>query len=154
MTNTNNKVVPILQVYAHTKYVGKVNLRFDANGDLVNIDGSPTLLDHRIEQGNNQCTALNIRALFAKILYELGIIRLAGQSVLKYVSVSVLDPSMLAVLDQWKPKVVTFTNITIGRTFVELINYGCYSTECNIGNLIADSFVHFVSNVKIGKSKL
>jgi len=43
--------VPILQAYANTKYVGKVVLKFDSNGEIVNIDGSPTLLNHEIKQG-------------------------------------------------------------------------------------------------------
>lgn len=51
VTNVKNKAVPILQAYANTKYVGKVVLKFDSNGDIVNIDGSPTLLNHEIKQG-------------------------------------------------------------------------------------------------------
>jgi len=51
---------------------------------------------------------------------------------------------MLTVVDQWKPKVTSVTNVTIGRTAVELIN-SCHQMECNIGNLIADSFVYYVS---------
>ncbi|CAH1711828.1 unnamed protein product [Aphis gossypii] len=102
VTNTRNKRVPILQAYANTKYAGKVVLKFDSNGDLVSIDGSPTLLNHEIKQ----------------------------------------DPEMLTVVDQWKPQVTNVTNVTIGRTAVELIN-NCHQMECNIGNLIADSFVYY-----------
>lgn len=51
---------------------------------------------------------------------------------------------MLTVVDQWKPSVTKITNVTIGRTTVELLN-NCHRMECNIGNLIADSFVHYVS---------
>jgi len=51
VTNVKNKPIPILQAYANTKYVGKVILKFDSNGELVNIDGSPTLLNHEIKQG-------------------------------------------------------------------------------------------------------
>jgi len=51
VTNVKNKAVPILQAYANTKYVGKVVLKFDSNGDIVNIDGSPTLLNHEIKRG-------------------------------------------------------------------------------------------------------
>jgi len=52
---------------------------------------------------------------------------------------------MLTVVDLWKPQVTNITNVTIGRTAVELINT-CHQMECNIGNLIADSFVYYVSN--------
>ncbi|XP_060838143.1 protein 5NUC-like [Rhopalosiphum padi] len=102
VTNVKNKAVPILQAYANTKYAGKVVLKFDPNGDLVSIDGSPTLLNHEIKQ----------------------------------------DPEMLTVVDKWKPEVINVTNVIIGRTAVELINT-CHRMECNIGNLIADSFVYY-----------
>lgn len=59
-----------------------------------------------------------------------------------------VDPTMLTVVDQWKPRVTRITNITIGRTAVELINT-CRGEECNIGNLIADSFVYYVSNIEL-----
>lgn len=55
---------------------------------------------------------------------------------------------MLTVVDRWKPQVTNFTNVTIGRTAVELIN-SCHEMECNIGNLIADSFVYYVSNYEL-----
>jgi len=55
---------------------------------------------------------------------------------------------MLTVVDQWKPQVTNVTNVTIGRTAVELIN-DCHQMECNIGNLIADSFVYYVSDFDI-----
>jgi len=53
VTNVKHKAVPILQAYANSKYVGKVVLKFDSNGDLINTDGSPTLLNHEIQQGYN-----------------------------------------------------------------------------------------------------
>jgi len=52
---------------------------------------------------------------------------------------------MMTVVDKWKPQITRITNITIGRTAVELINT-CRGEECNIGNLIADSFVYYVSS--------
>jgi len=51
VTNVKNKAVPIVQAYANTKYVGKVVLKFDSNGDLVSVDGTPTLLNHEAKQG-------------------------------------------------------------------------------------------------------
>lgn len=53
---------------------------------------------------------------------------------------------MLTVVNQWKSKVTKITNITIGSTAVELIHTECTIQECNIGNLITDSFVYYVSN--------
>jgi len=52
------------------------------------------------------------------------------------------------VVDVWKPQVTSITDVTIGRTAVELINW-CRGEECNIGNLIADSFVYYVSNFEL-----
>lgn len=52
------------------------------------------------------------------------------------------------VLNQWKPNVIHKTNITVGRTAVELMNV-CHSYECNIGNLIADAYVYYVSHFDI-----
>lgn len=51
---------------------------------------------------------------------------------------------MMIELNKWKPKVTSISNVTIGRTTVELINK-CRTNECNIGNLIADSFIYYVS---------
>lgn len=54
---------------------------------------------------------------------------------------------MLAVLDRWKQSISTITNVSIGRTAVKLIN-NCFTSECNLGNLIADSFVYYVRHFK------
>lgn len=51
----------------------------------------------------------------------------------------------MTVVNQWKPKVITKSNVTVGRTAVELID-DCHYNECNIGNLVADSFVYYVSH--------
>lgn len=53
VTNIKNKAVPIVQAYANTKYIGKLVLKFNSNGDLVSIDGKPTLLNHEAKQGYN-----------------------------------------------------------------------------------------------------
>ncbi|VVC28338.1 Hypothetical protein CINCED_3A000690 [Cinara cedri] len=101
---TNDKTkksIPIIQAYANTKYIGKVNMRFDVNGELIDINGSPILLDRKIKQ----------------------------------------DSSMLKVLNKWKPLVNAITNITIGHTAVQLKNV-CHFQECNIGNIITDSFIY------------
>lgn len=51
MNSKSNKTIPILQAYCNSKYIGKVNLKFDSNGDLRDISGSPILMDHKIKQG-------------------------------------------------------------------------------------------------------
>lgn len=54
VTNLKNKIVPILHAYAYTKYIGKVDLRFDSDGELVNVSGSPILLNHEIKKGKQK----------------------------------------------------------------------------------------------------
>lgn len=46
----SGKQVPVVQAYAYTKYLGKLHLAFDANGNLIEWDGEPILLDHTIER--------------------------------------------------------------------------------------------------------
>ena len=52
-----NKVIPVVQVFCYTKYLGHLTLQFDAAGELVTpVDGSgvtyaePLLLNNAIEQ--------------------------------------------------------------------------------------------------------
>ena len=47
-----NKIVPVVQAMAFTKYLGYMNLTFDENGDLTEFEGRPILLDHTMPQGN------------------------------------------------------------------------------------------------------
>ena len=44
----SGKKVYVVQAYAFTKYLGKVHLEFDPEGNVVEIDGSPILLDASI----------------------------------------------------------------------------------------------------------
>ena len=46
------KMVPVVQAYAYTKYLGILRLQFDDEGELLSVGGSPLLLDSSIEQGN------------------------------------------------------------------------------------------------------
>ncbi|KAG5677132.1 hypothetical protein PVAND_006914 [Polypedilum vanderplanki] len=44
----NGKKVPVVQSYAYTKYLGYIHLEFDGEGNMVEIDGNPILLNHDI----------------------------------------------------------------------------------------------------------
>ncbi|KAH8400579.1 hypothetical protein KR222_007239 [Zaprionus bogoriensis] len=46
----SGKKVPVVQAYAHTKYLGKLHVQFDAAGNLIQNDGSPILLDASVTQ--------------------------------------------------------------------------------------------------------
>jgi 5'-nucleotidase len=50
VSQSSGKRVPIVQAYAFTKYLGIIELEFDKNGDLVDVDGSPIVLDSSIKQ--------------------------------------------------------------------------------------------------------
>lgn len=52
---------------------------------------------------------------------------------------------MLRLVNKYKPLLTQITNVTVGRTAVELSNH-CSLEECNFGNLIADSYVYYVRN--------
>ncbi|XP_049876221.1 uncharacterized protein LOC126373907 [Pectinophora gossypiella] len=46
----SGRQVPVVQAYAYTKYLGKLHLTFDEDGEIVHIDGNPILLDKSIPQ--------------------------------------------------------------------------------------------------------
>jgi 5'-nucleotidase len=45
VTQASGKKVAVVQAYAYTKYLGSLNLEFNGQGDLVNLDGTPILLN-------------------------------------------------------------------------------------------------------------
>lgn len=50
VTQSNGKVVPVVQVYAFTKYLGYLNLEFNEQGELIKFSGEPILLDGSVPQ--------------------------------------------------------------------------------------------------------
>lgn len=46
----SGKSVAVVQAYAYTKYLGKLHLTFNFNGDIISADGTPILLDSQIPQ--------------------------------------------------------------------------------------------------------
>jgi len=51
VTQKSGKKVPVVQAYAFTKYIGRLLLSFDDNGDLTSIEGRPLLLDKTVPEG-------------------------------------------------------------------------------------------------------
>ncbi|VVC26429.1 Calcineurin-like phosphoesterase domain, ApaH type,Metallo-dependent phosphatase-like,5'- [Cinara cedri] len=47
---STNKNVPVVQAYCNTKYLGKLVVDFDENGEVISTSGNPILLDHKIQQ--------------------------------------------------------------------------------------------------------
>ncbi|KAH8373049.1 hypothetical protein KR009_011033 [Drosophila setifemur] len=46
----SGKKVPVVQAYAYTKYLGKIHVQFDAEGNLIEFDGAPILLNASVTQ--------------------------------------------------------------------------------------------------------
>ncbi|XP_047032317.1 protein 5NUC-like isoform X3 [Helicoverpa zea] len=46
----SGRLVPAVQAYAYTKYLGKLHILFDSNGEIIRSNGNPILLDNSIKQ--------------------------------------------------------------------------------------------------------
>lgn len=46
----SGKEVPVVQAYAYTKYLGKLHLQFDKDGNLIEFDGTPILLNAAVQR--------------------------------------------------------------------------------------------------------
>lgn len=45
---SSGRIVRVVQAYAYTKYLGKLHLTFDANGEIIECDGMPILLNQDV----------------------------------------------------------------------------------------------------------
>lgn len=54
----SGKVVPVVQAYAYTKYMGKLNVVFDSEGTLIRFHGQPILLDEKISEDTEMLALL------------------------------------------------------------------------------------------------
>lgn len=50
VVQASGRSVPVVQAYAYTKYFGKLLLTFDSNGEVIEADGLPILLDVTVPQ--------------------------------------------------------------------------------------------------------
>ncbi|XP_035900904.1 protein 5NUC [Anopheles stephensi] len=69
--NAAGKDVPVVQAYAYTKYLGYLHLMFDAEGNLIELDGSPLLLNGTVQRDSDVLQLLE--------LYRPGIVALDEQ---------------------------------------------------------------------------
>lgn len=46
----SGRTVAVVQAYAYTKYIGKLYLMFDSQGEMIKYDGNPILLDKSVPQ--------------------------------------------------------------------------------------------------------
>lgn len=55
----SGKIVLVVQAYAYTKYLGKLLLNFDSNGEIVKYSGAPILLDQTKPQDPDVLKIIN-----------------------------------------------------------------------------------------------
>lgn len=70
---TSGKIVPVVQAYAYTKYLGKLRLLFDAHDELIVSTGAPILLDNTIPEDPDVARMLKV--------YEQNVDNVAGEVV-------------------------------------------------------------------------
>lgn len=65
-------------------------------------------------------------------------------------TIYVLDPQILAAIQPWKELFDATSLQTVGVTKVPLHQSLCSRNECNLGNFVADAFVHYYITSFIG----
>lgn len=50
ITQASGRRVPVVQAYAYTKYLGRLHIKFDSDGETTHIDGIPIILDRTVPQ--------------------------------------------------------------------------------------------------------
>ncbi|KAK6640781.1 hypothetical protein RUM44_012478 [Polyplax serrata] len=107
VTQESGRKVPIVQAYAFTKYLGKIDVEFDEKGEVVEAKGNPILLNYEIKE----------------------------------------DPEVVESLKEWQLQLNDSLQHPIGKTRVVLEGRRCRFEECNLGSVMADSFIyHAVQN--------
>ncbi|XP_030029332.2 uncharacterized protein LOC115446696 [Manduca sexta] len=53
VTQASGRSVPVVQAYAYTKYLGRLHMIFDEDGEIASLDGEPILLNQDIPQDPN-----------------------------------------------------------------------------------------------------
>lgn len=59
------------------------------------------------------------------------------------------DPDILLELEPWKQHILAIQNRVIGYSKYEFSSYGCYTSECLMGNLLTDAFAYSVNTFVI-----
>lgn len=55
----SGRLVPAVQAYAYTKYLGKLHITFNADGEIISFNGNPILLDKTIPQERDVLRLVN-----------------------------------------------------------------------------------------------
>ena len=75
VVQASGKRVPVVQAYAYGKYMGKLKMTFDDNGEATAWSGAPILLDSSIQQGiySNVLRVLLSLSLFLDSYRSIGV---------------------------------------------------------------------------------
>lgn len=127
VTHDDGHKVLIVQASAYLKYVGDITVYFDRKGRVVSWEGAPIFLDTNIVQGMSTpwIDFLDLNVLNWKIYF---LVR--------------TDPDIIKELKPWREIVGEQGNKVVGTLRVPLLKSRCNYAECNLGNVIADSYVH------------
>ncbi|XP_073811844.1 protein 5NUC-like [Musca autumnalis] len=60
VNQTSGKQVPVVQAYAYTKYLGKLHVQFDKDGNLIKFDGTPILLNSEVPRESDVLELLEV----------------------------------------------------------------------------------------------
>lgn len=122
--NDGHKVL-IVQASAFAKYVGDLTVYFDEQGEAILWAGQPIFLGPDVLPGTCFVIKLNYinTLLIALSLYR-------------------LDKHILEELKPWKQNFQNKTSQVVGFTDILLDQSKCAYTECLMGDVIADAFVH------------
>lgn len=55
----SGRLVPTVQAYAYTKYLGKLHITFDSEGEIISSNGNPILLDNSVPQDSELLEMVN-----------------------------------------------------------------------------------------------
>ena len=58
------RIVPVVQAYAYTKYLGFFKMKFDDKGEMVAWKGAPRLLDESYEQSKGLRIYRNVSFIY------------------------------------------------------------------------------------------
>lgn len=64
VTQKSGKQVPVVQAYAYSKYIGKLLLTLNANGDVVRAEGNTILLNSSIGKGAKNPLSIRVQRVF------------------------------------------------------------------------------------------
>lgn len=55
----SGRLIPVVQAYAYSKYLGKLHITFNPDGEIVNSNGNPILLDNSVPQDEEVLKLVN-----------------------------------------------------------------------------------------------